>query len=310
MAWRVEAPARLHLGFASTGEVLTPWFGIGLSLEEPRTVVEARRLCKEGILLQGHFWDEAEEVVRTLCRELGVEGGVKIRVEESPPRHVGLGTTTQLYLSILTALSLLVGRRIDEEVLVRRGFVGAFSRVGVAAFKRGGFIVDLGVGHDARRSYLSLLFPDDWWVVLARPLGKHGHPRRGEGDKIRSLRYGLERELRLSRLLFQRIIPGVLERELELFGEGLSQYQRTVGEAFSHLQGGVFNPDSAPIIEIMEQQGLLGTGQSSWGPTCYGFTESFARAEEARRHLAESSACEAWITRANNKGARAVETAT
>jgi predicted sugar kinase len=60
----------------------------------------------------------------------------------------------------------------------------------------------------------------------------------------------------------------------------------------------------------MEQQGLLGTGQSSWGPTCYGFTESFARAEEARRHLAESSACEAWITRANNKGARAVETAT
>jgi beta-ribofuranosylaminobenzene 5'-phosphate synthase len=310
MGWRVEAPARLHLGFTSTGDVLTPWLGIGLAVEEPRTVVEARWGGRPGVAVSGDVWPEAVEVAGAVYEELGTEAGVEVAVLESPPRHVGLGTSTQLYLSILRSMALLAGKRPDESVLVRRGFAGRFSWVGIAAFKSGGFVLDLGVGAGGRRSFLSLRFPEDWVVLLARPRGRYGHPRWGEAEKMLGLRYGPDRELGLCRLLFQQILPGVLERDLALFGEGLSRYQRIVGEAFAHLQGGVFNPHSAPVIAAMEEHGLLGAGQSSWGPTCYGFTESQKRAEEVKRLLAESYSCEAWVTRANNQGARAFQTAT
>ncbi|MEM0445191.1 MAG: hypothetical protein QXO86_03695 [Nitrososphaerota archaeon] len=305
MAVRVVAPARLHLGFASTGRLLAPWAGIGLAVEEPKTVVEAEFSGGGGVRVEGERGGEAEEAARIVAGSLAplVDRGLALRVVEAPPRHVGLGATTQLALAVLEAVSRLAGSEPRIELLVDAGLVGGFSWVGVAAFKSGGFILDLGAT-PSRRRYVSLRFPEDWAVVLARPPGRRGQPRLGEAEKLGGLVYGAEVEQGLVELLFKQILPAVLDRDLELFGSGLSRYQRLVGSAFSSLQHGVFNPDSEKLVAALEAEGLLGVGQSSWGPTVYGFSSSFRRAEEAARMLAETLGCVSLVTRANNSGAK------
>jgi beta-ribofuranosylaminobenzene 5'-phosphate synthase len=307
VAVRVFAPARLHMGFASTGWLMAPWSGIGLAVVEPATVVEAELADGQGVRVYGPRNDEAGEVARLVAGRLGLDGGVIVRVLEAPPSHVGLGSGTQLYLSVLEAVSRLAGVEPPLEVLVEAGLVGSFSWVGVAAFRTGGFILDLGEAASRMRRYVSLRFPEDWFVVHARPPGRQGHPRRGEAEKLRGLKYSVETEQRLVELLMKKILPGVLDHDLELFGRGLSEYQRLVGSAFSTYQQGVFNPDSAPIVSAMEEAGLLGVGQSSWGPTVYGFTESRRVAEEAARLLAQERGWTVTVTVANNSGARVVE---
>ncbi|MEM1534610.1 MAG: hypothetical protein QW059_05405 [Nitrososphaerota archaeon] len=307
MAVRVVAPARLHLGFASTGWLMARWAGIGLAVVEPATVVEAEWAGGPGLSVSGLRSEEAMEAARLSTEGLGLERGVQVRILEAPPRHVGLGAGTQLYLSVLEAVSRLAGVEPRLEMLVEAGLVGSFSWVGVAAFRSGGFILDLGAGPARRRQYISLRFPEDWFVVLARPPGRYGHPRTGEAEKLENMSYNREAEQRLVELLTKKIIPGVLDRDLELFGSGLAEYQRRVGAEFSEYQRGVYNQDSAPIVSAMEGLGLLGVGQSSWGPTVYGFTGSRRRAEEVARLLVEERGCIATVTVANNSGARVTE---
>ncbi|MEM0482807.1 MAG: hypothetical protein QXM16_08000, partial [Nitrososphaerota archaeon] len=250
---------------------------------------------------------EAGGVAKLVAERIGLRRGFRLRILETPPSHVGLGSGTQLYLSILEAVSRLAGVEPPLEVLVESGLVGSFSWVGVAAFGSGGFILDLGAAPSKMRRYVSLRFPEDWFVVHARPPGRKGHPRSGEAEKLRALKYSRDAEQRLVELLMKKILPGVLDRNLELFGSGLSEYQRLVGAAFSTYQQGVFNPDSASIVSAMEEAGLLGVGQSSWGPTVYGFTESRKGAEEAARLLAQERVWTVTVTMANNTGARVVE---
>ncbi len=307
MAVRVFAPARLHMGFASTGWLMAPWSGIGLAVMDPATVVEAELVEGLGVRAQGLRSVEAEEVAKLVVEKTGLRIGVCLRVLEAPPSHVGLGSGTQLYLSILEAVSRLAGVEPPLEILVEAGLVGSFSWVGVAAFKTGGFILDLGAAPSKVRRYVSLRFPREWAVVHARPPGRLGHPRSGEVEKLKGLTYSRETEQRLVELLMKKILPGVLDRDLELFGSGLSEYQRLVGAAFSTYQQGVFNPDSTPIVSAMEEAGLLGVGQSSWGPTVYGFTKSRKEAEEAARLLAQEKGWTVTVTMANNTGARVVE---
>lgn len=286
---------------------MAPWSGIGLALMEPETVVEAELGEGSGVRAYGPRSGEAEEAAKLVAGRTGLKRGVLLRVLEAPPSHVGLGSGTQLYLSVLEAVSRLAGVEPPLEVLVEAGLVGSFSWVGVAAFRSGGFILDLGIAPSRARRYISLRFPEDWFVVHARPPGRQGHPRTGEADKLRALKYSREAEQRLVELLMKKILPGVLDRDLELFGRGLSEYQRLVGAAFSTYQHGVFNPDSAPIVSAMEEAGLLGVGQSSWGPTVYGFTESRRRAEEVARLFSQENGWTVTITVANNTGARVVE---
>jgi beta-ribofuranosylaminobenzene 5'-phosphate synthase len=70
-------------------------------------------------------------------------------------------------------------------------------------------------------------------------------------------------------------MPAVVEADLTRFGEALEEIQRRVGEGFAPAQGGTFaRPEFEVIVEAMRLEGLKGVGQSSWGPTLYGFSDS------------------------------------
>jgi beta-ribofuranosylaminobenzene 5'-phosphate synthase len=87
----------------------------------------------------------------------------------------------------------------------------------------------------------------------------------------------------LSRLMLMQIFPALLEEDMDAFGRGVGQMQREVGDYFAPAQGGRFaSPRIGEVLRWLEDQGIAGVGQSSWGPTGFAIigSEQQARALE------------------------------
>jgi beta-RFAP synthase len=113
---------------------------------------------------------------------------------------------------------------------------------------------------------------------------------------------------RLCRLVLLGLLPALVERDLAVFGEALHELNRLVGEAFRHLQGGIYaHPEAADLVAFLRRQGIRGVGQSSWGPTLFAVV-ALGQAEHVAALLRErcSGAFTAGVvivTSAANEGA-------
>jgi beta-RFAP synthase len=237
---------------------------------------------------------------------------VSIRILHAPPEHVGLGVGTQLSLAITAAVARLSGVPMPSiEQLARLTGRGSRSGIGLHGFRQGGFLVDGGrKGDEGVPPLLARLqFPEDWSIFIIQPPGHHG--LHGV-DEIRAFAdlppIGESVSERLCRIVLLGILPAIVERDIGEFGASLEELQAHVGASFAPAQGGRFSaPRAMEIIEDLHQAGFVGCGQSSWGPTLYGFTdrpraEASEIAEGLRRRLGlEPSA--AIVTAAANRGA-------
>jgi predicted sugar kinase len=83
-------------------------------------------------------------------------------------------------------------------------------------------------------------------------------------------------------------LPALLDRDIVGFGQAIGALQKLVGDYFAPAQGGRFtSPAVAEALEWLEQEGIAGIGQSSWGPT--GFAV-FASETQARNLLKAAQA--------------------
>jgi beta-ribofuranosylaminobenzene 5'-phosphate synthase len=307
----VSAPARLHLGFIDLNGRCGRIFGsVGVALEQPRCVVEAR--AGEGEL--------AAEVLDTLqrlgpCR--GVDGPVDVRIVESIPRHVGLGSGTQRRLAVALAVSLLGERPMRGAEMARVLGRGKRSGIGIATFDRGGFVVD--AGHRTPRAteafdgippvVVQHRVPDDWYFVIVVPTGDEGlHGKREDEAFVTLPPIGDATVGRISRLTLMKVIPGVLTDDIEAFGTGITEIQELIGEHFAPVQGGVYATETgARAAAFALSHGACGVGQSSWGPAVFALVRSEARAAALARALEDvledGPRPLVFHTRADNTGA-------
>jgi predicted sugar kinase len=78
---------------------------------------------------------------------------------------------------------------------------------------------------------------------------------------------------RLCRLVLLGLLPAVQEHDLASFGAALTELQQQVGQCFAAVQGGIYaRTDLDSFVAALRAEGLHGVGQSSWGPTLYGFS--------------------------------------
>ncbi len=300
----VSSPSRIHFGIINPFRVVKERYYTcaGLAIEEPRTVVEAS-------FNEDHYEKDPEilDVLRRLEHVFDIDiSSISIRILAKIPRHVGLGSTTQLKLSIARAvLALFNIDNICIEYLAKVLGRGEVSGIGTYAHAYGGLVVDMGKRNieDFPKLYIRLEFPRNWYIVLARGRG------RGPDERSEHMLFALSspRELiyEASFYLFNVLIPGVIEKDFELFCTGLEKLQYTVGKMFEKAQGGIFSTSTNELIEIMRKLGLRGVGQSSWGPTTYGFTISREHAERCVRELRDMGFW-AKIVRSDNLGAKII----
>jgi beta-ribofuranosylaminobenzene 5'-phosphate synthase len=288
----VRVPARLHLGFLDLNGGLGRRFGgVGLAVNGPKTSITISAAPQ--MRVTGPERERVVSHVETMRRALGLAGAYDVRINEVVPAHVGLGSGTQLALAVAAALRRLHGLPLDVARDAVRLGRGARSGVGIGVFERGGLVVDGGRGttRSAAPIVSRMAFPEPWRILLVLDPHRHGVHGQHEHEIFNMLTPFSETDAgHLCRLVLMRALPALVECDIAAFGSAIKEIQRRMGDYFAPLQGGsrFSSPDVAGALNMLEREGAIGIGQSSWGPTGFAFAPSAEEAERllslARRH--------------------------
>lgn len=290
----VEAHARLHITLLDmNGSLGRVDGGVGAIISNPVVRVSAEQSDTEKI-------DEEARVFAERFFSVFGRTKVKIEVVERYEPHVGLGSTTQLALSVAKALSELCSLKVSVHELARIMKRGGTSGIGVAGFEGGGsFIVDGGhkFGKDGKTTFsssdysqvepaqaiLKASFPPDLRFVVAKPL---------HAKKIHS---ELELELfqrfcpipeweveKLCRIVLVKMIPSVIEGDIEGFGEAVNMVQDI---AFKKREIESQGEAVKSLMQLGLKLGASGAGMSSFGPSVYFVLSSEKKATRFKEDL-------------------------
>lgn len=296
---KVEAGSRIHLGFIDPLGVLgRRWGSVGLYLNDPRLSMIVSK-C-DSIIVDGPKW--LEMLVEDVVGKLGING-LMVRCLNYIPRHVGLGSGTQTILSIGLAAS-----KLYDLDLTSRDIALIFNRCTVSGagywlFQRGGLTIDGGKESDTDIPPLLFRadFPQEWMILLAIPteegIGLHG---RIEFEALKRPDSGDPRETSL--IILMKLLPSVIEKNFQRFSQAIEEIDAMTSRFFETAQSGRYFKDSVKVVELLRKIGVRGIGQSSWGPTIYGFVER-SGVEEVGRKLGSVEGFRFIFTTARNIGA-------
>ncbi len=140
-----------------------------------------------------------------------------------------------------------IERGVDEVGCVLER--GARSAIGMAAFERGGFIVDGGRGAEDRPPPILMRadFPEAWRVLLiidAHTAGVHGEAEAQAFAALPPLPEAAAAHV--CRLVLMQLVPGLMEADIRLFGAALTEIQSIIGGHFAAAQGG--GPWTSPAV--------------------------------------------------------------
>ncbi|MBU6445203.1 MAG: beta-ribofuranosylaminobenzene 5'-phosphate synthase [Alphaproteobacteria bacterium] len=293
-ALRIRTHSRLAFGLIDmNGEIGRVEGGLGLTLEDPCLVLRARRAETISIGGPAEVSDGTRRKFTSMWQvfreKFGIEG-VAVEVEEAIPGHSGLGSGTQLALAFGQALNLLYDLNLKLPEIERIGQRGGTSGIGCAAFVTGGFLADGGhrfgvpggktmfapsaasAGFSAPPILFHSNLPSSWRVVLALPAA--GRITHGDEEKALFLEHcpvPSDEAAQSARLALLKVLPAIMEADLEAFGDGLEGMQRY---GLKRIQIARQNEEVRGTMNEMRRLGLHGVGMSSWGPALFGFTDA------------------------------------
>jgi beta-ribofuranosylaminobenzene 5'-phosphate synthase len=314
----IASGARLHFGLLNPGPVGPEgrrFGGAGMMIDRPG--IRVRIEPAPDWLAEGPLSARVLTFARHFATALAAECGLplspqKLVVEEAPPEHAGLGSGTQMGLAVARALAACIGRRhpatrkrvprsgsedsaasparplaagLPIEDLARMVGRGLRSGLGLHGFEQGGFLVDAGRRPEGGLAPLVARspVPEDWRVVLVLPRDRgdwHGGREQRAFDTLTALQPTPAVVDRLCRLVLLGMLPALVERDLQNFGDALHEFNVRAGELFAPVQGGIYASQGvADLVGFLRAHGVRGAGQSSWGPTVFAFTAGQAEAE-------------------------------
>jgi beta-ribofuranosylaminobenzene 5'-phosphate synthase len=319
----IRTPSRVHVTLidmhGGSGRVDG---GIGITLDEPGILLEAE--LSPNLSVSGGDASLQERIGRIateVLKKLGAGGSVAITVRNYYPAHIGLGSGSQLALAVARAISELHGRHLPVKELARLVGRGGTSGIGTAAFEYGGFIIDgghrFGAGEektDFRPSSASRGvspppviarhdFPSDWRILIAIPDVPPGASGNIETDIFRKhCPVPLAEVRELSHEILMRMLPGISERDLDLFGSSVNAVQKL---GFKKVELSLQPPQVTGLLPVLREAGAACAGLSSFGPAIYavGDTGMSTIEQAARSFMNESCGGTTLITTARNSGA-------
>jgi len=293
---------------------------LGVSIDKPNVELTAWRSGE--IKAYGKERSKVEMLIEHFLSLIKSREKFSIHVEETIPEHVGFGSETQLSLAVAASIAKLLDLRLSTIELAQIMGRGGTSGIGVAAFETGGLILDGGHTYGKNREKEFFLpsnasrappakvlarheFPEDWGFILATPaVGKGAHGGR-ETEIFRACCPLPADEVgAISRIILMKLLPSLLDRDIETFGSGLSDLQNL---GFARTAKHLMHPATARCIQAMRDAGAYGAGQSSFGPTAYGLIDQGGKKEETILAIKESLGelgGEVFFAGPNNTGAQ------
>jgi beta-RFAP synthase len=280
----VETAARLHFGVLDLRGARGRWFGgVGTAAPSPTLLLTAS--AASTIEVDGDDAVRAAAFATRFLRFHGIGGGASIRIHRALPSHAGLGSGTQLGLSVARAVAELYGIDTDVSALARAVGRARRSAVGLWTFAGGGLVVEGGKPSDGDGSgplLVRMPFPASWRCVVISPEAAPAFSGAEEAAAFERLPPAPEREVeQVAHLVLMGLLPALAEGDLAAFGAALSEMQRITGRWWAAVQGSMFAPGpSEDLVRRLGEWGAPGVGQSSWGPTVYGIVDGEAAAAE------------------------------
>ena len=282
-------------------------------LDGPVTRLRLRHAGRTEV--SGPEQERAAWLLGRMAERHGAADGYALDVLEAIPAHAGLGSGTQLALSVATAFRQLHGVAPDlcgDAALLGRG---ARSGIGVGLFEQGGLVLDGGrasQGDELPPVLARLSVPEPWRVLLLLdPVdqGLSGAQERAAFAMLPPMGEDVVGEI--CRLVLLRALPALAEGDLFRFGDAISAIQERVGDHFAPAQGGRFASQRvARALDALRRLGSPGVGQSSWGPTGFALAADSSDAERLRSALLAEGAAEGLdiqVRRPLNRGAQVKE---
>ncbi|MBI5253388.1 MAG: hypothetical protein HY930_03200 [Euryarchaeota archaeon] len=305
----ITTPSRVHITLidlnASIGRIDG---GIGLALEKPRIRISATKSDK--ITAEGPLKERAAEAAEKVLKALKIEGGVEIIVREAYPQHIGLGSGTQIALAAGKAICDICEKNLSVHEIARIVGRGGTSGIGVAAFERGGFILDGGHSTKEKKDFLPSSasraspppvlaryeFPD-WKIALVIPRIKEEFYGRREVDIFQKYCPIPIAEVRkLSHLVLMKLLPSLIEGDIATFGKAINEIQ---GIGFKKLEASMQTRGVRDLMKLCGRYSC-GVGLSSFGPAIYCIVED----EKELLSALKEKKVDTIITKANNSGAK------
>lgn len=324
----IETPSRLHVTLIDmNGRYGRIDGGVGITTRSPSLVLEAHDGYEDTHvefsstdLSQDTLEDYRGKIfsaARKIKEHLGMEEGYRFKLKEIFPSHSGLGSGTQLSLAVAKLILEMNDQDLPTRKIAEIVGRGGTSGIGVASFESGGFIVDAGHMKSMKKDFLPSSaskaspppviarydFPSDWKIIMAIP-----HVERkvfGDGEVNIFQKYcpiPLEEVQELTHLLFMKMMPAVIEEDLDSFGGAINDIQ---GIGFKKIELKLQNPFITELIDNLRSAGAAGVGMSSFGPTVYAVTDTNINdiCRAARDSMKDKTGA-IIITTAQNEGAQ------
>ena len=275
----IRTGSRLHFGlFALNPKHERQFGGIGMMIDNPGVCVRVEPNDETTIIGDEAIVDRVNTFTSRFRETYPQTPPVRIEVSQFIPAHSGLGSGTQLALTVGTALAKLAGIDCSPiEIAIATGR-GRRSAIGIHGFQRGGFLVD--GGHSPNEAVGQMMqrveVPADWRIVLISPNDVNGLSGQSELDafgKLPPMPATLTTELR--GLVSNAIVPALHRADFPGFTQSLHSFGQRIGQYFSPVQGGVFrSPQATNIAKTLTANNIRAIVQSSWGPTVCAFAEN------------------------------------
>ena len=311
----VQTGARLHFGLLAVQAARGRNFGgVGLMVQSPGCELSVEVADQDEcsaepeMLARLTAW---RDEYRRRCPVAHRPPTCRIHLTRAMPSHSGLGSGTQTALALAAALAQLGDEdNVPATELARRVGRGARSALGIHGFESGGLLVEGGKRepHDISPLVARLDLPEDWRVLLVTPNDRRGLSGDAERSAFSRLTpFSVSLTELLCRIVLMELLPAVASRDFSSTASALQEFGQLNGSHFAPVQGGIFaDLQMAELAKWLTDQGHVGVGQSSWGPTlwvlCLNESEAI-RLREQIASLPSARACTIHLTAAQNTGA-------
>jgi len=283
--------------------------GAGVALDEPFITIKAEK--SDTVEVRGK--SEHIERMRTSAAMLLPEGeGMRISIEKDYPSHIGLGSGTQAALAAGMAANKIYCIGLSVHEIAKKVGRGGTSGIGVAAFEKGGFILDGGHRFSEKKAFLPsaasklppapvLLRRDfpEWDILVAVPEQKGASLEKEVNIFQEKCPIPLQEVEKISHIILMQMLPALVEEDIVTFGKGINRIQE-IGFKKREVE---LQPVSAKLMRALRESGAYGAGMSSFGPAVYAFGEDAKNLKKiAQEFLGEKG--KVFITRARNEGAK------
>lgn len=279
--------SRIHMSLIDmNGELARRHMSFGVKLTNPTWTIRVRKCNNFSIVWSSELANRSQDImtiVEKFEKLTQIETSrIEITISDGIPAHIGLGSTTSLFIGLIKSLSKYFDYPITASDTVKISKRGGVSGLGFIFnyLEKNGFVLDTGkmvpqsnsfkpshfiVNKNIPNTLINTNFPfDDILLITPNLIGKFGAEELSLFDTFCPI--DSNEVLELSRIILVKLLPDIVEGNKQEIAEAIDKIQ-TIG--FKRKEINSYGEQITSLLRKLKNIGAKGIGMSSFGPCLY-----------------------------------------